>query len=204
MKVKVGLLKSSRPDHIRLLFRTWFPEVELIAVGDTSALSGVDVLLAGGGPDIDPSLYGEADQHCGVFYPKRDAREFAILHEALGRGLPFLGLCRGAQLLNVVLGGTLYQDLPSQRGAGHSERHLAHFSGSGLQHLGPNAEVNSTHHQGIKSLAPSLTLIGEAPDGLPEAWHRPGALGVQFHPEWLVHEDARWLTLFRWWLAGAA
>lgn len=56
----------------------------------------------------------------------------------------------------------------------------------------------------VAALAPSLTVLAEAPDGLPGAWHRPGALGVQFHPETLVHGDPRWRHLFGWWLGGAS
>lgn len=191
-------------EDIELLFNRAYPQMSLLEVKSQADLKEIDVLLAGGGPDINPTLYGEVNQHCNSLFPKRDARDYDLLAQTLQSRIPFLGLCRGAQLLNVVLGGTLYQDLEAQRATPHTDPHPVHFSGLGTLHLGEVAEVNSTHHQGVKILAPGLTLIGQAPDGLPEAWHAPGAIGVQFHPETLVHDDSHWLNLFQWWLDGAA
>ncbi|SMB81337.1 gamma-glutamyl-gamma-aminobutyrate hydrolase family protein [Deinococcus hopiensis] len=208
MTFKVGYFRSSRMQEIEFALRSLDPGIKAVEVATPTGLRDIDVLLGGGGPDLNPALYGEADEHCKRFSPDRDLREYQLLDQALEKGIPFLGLCRGAQLLNVLLGGTLYQDVEKQQGGeaihdGH-QVHQVQFSGLGSRYMGKEALVNSNHHQGVKTLASGLTLIGSAPDGLPEAWHTPGAIGVQFHPESLVKDDPRWLAVFRWWLEGAA
>jgi putative glutamine amidotransferase len=170
----------------------------------------LDGLLLTGGEDIAPARYGAVDVHPTVtVVPDRDALEFALLEWALADGLPVLAICRGLQLLNVALGGSLYQDLPSERPdhPGHdqmkaeppwprTEPHhpVAVVPGSALATaLGAErVEVNSMHHQGIKTLAPALLAVAHAPDGLIEGVEgrepaRGGfLLGVQWHPEELA------------------
>ncbi|GAA3997082.1 hypothetical protein GCM10022631_04490 [Deinococcus rubellus] len=204
MKLQMGVFESSRIDDLKELFRQHSPTAELIDVKSHLQLRHVDVVLAGGGPDLNPELYGQEDRACFKVNKARDARDLEIMHAVLEAGLPFLGLCRGAQLLNIALNGTLYQDLGADRGQGHPLTHTVEFSGTGACHLGDTAQVNSTHHQGVDRLGDGLQIIGRADDGLPEAWFRPGAIGVQFHPETLVRDDLHWLRLFNWWLEGAA
>ncbi len=155
-------------------------------------LGGVNGLLITGGVDVDPALYGER-RHPRTQRPhrERDAHELALLQQALGQGIPFLGICRGHQLLNVALGGKLLQDVPGHqaREDDSSAWHRVRFLAGLLYHLyGPEALVNSRHHQAITQglLAPGLRPLALSPDGLVEAVQvegHPWALGVQWHPE---------------------
>jgi putative glutamine amidotransferase len=156
-------------------------------------------LLLTGGEDVDPALYGQ-DPHpeLGELTPARDTTEMAALDEALRRGIPILAICRGIQLLNVHLGGTLYQDLPSQRPGPivHEQTapvaHRWHGArvepGSGLHEIfGADALfINSFHHQGIDRLGAGLEATVWAEDGLiegVEGTRHPWLYGVQWHPE---------------------
>jgi len=164
------------------------------------ALDLVDGLLLAGGADIDPASYGaEPHRETHDTVPERDAFEIALTRRALERGIPFLGICRGMQLLNVALGGTLRQHLPEE--FGHHEHRPTPGSFDGADHdvqLVPGSlaaraageQVHATkshHHQGVGRLGEGLVVTGVATrDDLPEAIELPGerfALGVQWHPE---------------------
>jgi putative glutamine amidotransferase len=165
-----------------------------------SALDGCDGLLLTGGEDIHPSWYG-ADPSPLLSPPsrERDLFELALFAVAKQRELPILGICRGIQLINVALGGTLFQDLPSERpgtvdhspaGARDSRSHPVRIqpgsrAASALE--ATTITVNSVHHQAIKDLATPLVASGWTNDGLIEAAEsRPGVpwiLAVQWHPE---------------------
>jgi putative glutamine amidotransferase len=171
----------------------------------------MDALLLPGGVDLDPAAYGESPlATCGRLDPARDRVEIRFARWAVGEGKPLFGLCRGLQIVNVALGGTLYQDIAAQHAdaikhdyfptAGFPRDHLAHrvtvASGSRLDALVGTAplEVNSMHHQGVKDLAPGLVSTAVAPDGLIEALESAGdqfLLGVQWHPETLTDRDPR-------------
>ena len=171
----------------------------------------MDGLLLPGGVDLDPGTYGELPlPTCGRLDPARDQVELQFARWAIAEAKPLFGLCRGLQIMNVALGGTLYQDIAAQRSdaikhdyfptAGFSRDHLAHpvavASGSRLDELvGPAPlAVNSMHHQAVKDLAPGLVPSGVAPDGVIEALEFPGErflLGVQWHPEALTDLDHR-------------
>ena len=165
-----------------------------------SALDGCDGLLLTGGEDVDPSWYGaEPSPHLSPPSQERDLFELALFAVARQRGLPILGICRGIQLINVALGGTLFQDLPSERPgrvdhspsvARDARTHEIRLepgsrAAAALETLRPT--VNSVHHQAIKDLAPGLVATGWSEDGLIEtAESGPGApwiLAVQWHPE---------------------
>ena len=172
-----------------------------------------DGFLFTGGHDVSPEMYGEeALPECGVICPARDNMETALLKEALALGNPVLGICRGIQLLNIALGGTLYQDLPMQRSSMICHRQeppydvpshtvsVAHgtplASVLGVEELA----VNSCHHQGIKDLAAGLQLMASAPDGLVEAVCLPNAgfvWAVQWHPEFFPRLDEPSQKIFR-------
>lgn len=172
------------------------------------------LMLIGGDFDIDPRRYGEAPHpKIGVLKPDRNNLEFALFDLARQRDLPVLGICAGLQLINVALGGTLYQDLPSQRPGpiahvqGHNRKVPAHsveiVAGTQLAEICGNEilDVNTTHHQAIKDLAPNLRASASSPDGLIEAVELPEAgfcLGVQWHPETLEQSPvaARQLAIF--------
>ncbi len=162
-------------------------------------LDRVDGLMLTGGGDVDPAEYGEDKLACcGACSAPRDAMEFPLCREALARRMPVLAICRGLQVLNCVLGGTLYQDLAEQFGTALSHPRyevpadpvhtvdvqpgtlLSSVTGEGS--LG----VNSRHHQGIKEPGKGLRISASSPDGLIEAVELPGdpfVLGVQWHPE---------------------
>lgn len=165
-----------------------------------SALDGCDGLLLTGGEDIHPSWYG-ADPAPLLIPPsrERDLFELALFAVARQRELPILGICRGIQLVNVALGGTLFQDLPSERpgtvdhspiGARDIRTHSVRIepgtrAAAALETT--SVTVNSVHHQAIKDLAPGLVATGWTGDGLIEVVESsPGAswiLAVQWHPE---------------------
>lgn len=168
-----------------------------------------DGFLFPGGHDLAPGLYGQAaSAQCGVLCPQRDAMEERFFPLALETGKPLLGICRGIQLFNVMLGGTLWQDLPTERPS-PVEHHetppydkVAHtvsvVPGTPLHRIVGVGEmgVNSYHHQGVKELGRGLEAAAAAPDGLVEALYLPGhrfALAVQWHPEFsrLSDENSR-------------
>lgn len=158
-----------------------------------------DGFLLTGGDDVNPCMYGEAPTNDTVrTNPSRDHMESIVLNFALAADKPILAICRGFQLLNVVLGGTLYQDLPTQRPTKvtHSMKEpynrRSHddviLNGTPLHRLldKDKIEVNSLHHQAIKKLAPSLVEMARSEDGLIESAYRPEntfVWGVQWHPE---------------------
>ncbi|MBI5494883.1 MAG: gamma-glutamyl-gamma-aminobutyrate hydrolase family protein [Deltaproteobacteria bacterium] len=163
------------------------------------------VLLTGGDFDVDPRLYGHRPHpKLGTLKPDRTDYERALAQAALHRGLPVLGVCGGMQVLNVVLGGTLWQDLPDERPSEivHSQkfdrRQPAHavdlVPGSLLARLYGNTRihVNTSHHQAVRDPGRGVRITGTAEDGLPEALEVDGqtfCVGVQWHPETLSPTD---------------
>ncbi len=163
----------------------------------SGALDGVDGLVLSGGGDINPLRYGAAPAiETGNVDDERDVSELALVPVALERRLPVLGICRGAQLLNVALGGSLIQHLPD-RAIGHLDRGRRHETvhdvalrpDSLLARLGGLAgiEVNSIHHQAIDRVGDGLRITGTADDGVPEVLEGTTCplVAVQWHPECL-------------------
>ena len=171
------------------------------AAGAHETIAALDALVVIGGLDVDPSLYGQApNPHLGRIDSNRDLAESALLSAALEADLPVLAICRGAQLLNVVLGGTLYQHVPDvighdqhQPGDGrYAERRVECTPGTMTARIfGEHPSVQCSHHQAIDRVASDLVVTawsvedeGTAP--LVEAVERPSSrfcLGVQWHPE---------------------
>ena len=173
----------------------------------------LDGVLFSGGGDISLEYFkGSPHPRIEGVDDVRDRIELALARAAASQGKPLLGICRGAQLLNVALGGTLYTHIPAQLpGAldhdypGSLRREIVHpvqveesafaaevFGGTLLN-------VNSLHHQGLKDVASGLTVVGHAPDGVIEAVElssHPYAIGVQWHPEWLTDQPVM-LRLFK-------
>ena len=160
------------------------------------AVGRLDAVLLSGGGDVAPDRYGAAPHpRTGRPHPQRDAAELAVLDAALTAGLPVLGVCRGAQLLNVALGGTLHQHLPDVVGHdGHNPTPGAFTdvdvrldpAGRVGAAVGPRLRVRCHHHQAVDRLAPGLVATGWAGDGTVEAVEdvtRPFVVGVQWHPE---------------------
>ncbi len=188
--------------------------------GWESLYSRLDGILFSGGGDIGAEYFsGEAHPRIDDVQPDRDAVELDLLHAAASEGKPFLGICRGCQLVNVGLGGTLYTHIPDQvPGAldhsypGNMRTVLVHevqveegtFAAQVLDE--PIVRVNSHHHQGIKEIAPQLRISGRAPDGLIELVELPDhpfGLAVQWHPEWLTDQEPT-QKLFRKFVQAAA
>lgn len=175
-----------------------------------------DGFLFSGGPDPHPFLFGEETQaHCGNVSSARDRLETALLKKVMERRKPILGICRGIQLLNVALGGDLYQDIASQTNPGFPIAHQQPFHYSLPSHHvtvpkgtllssilkgQTELEVNSMHHQACRHAAPGLAVSGYARDGLIEALELPDypyLLGVQWHPEYLWQQDKGAASLFQ-------
>jgi len=164
-----------------------------------ASLGGV---LIAGGQDVDPHLYGSIPgPRSTVLDPARDTFEIELVRAAVRLGRPVLGICRGIQLINVALGGSLVSDLQTGTGASHGflgypAWHRTHSvelaRGSRLADLlGPAVMVNSYHHQCVDRLGDGLIVTARASDGVAEAIELPGSdvLGVQWHPEMLREPD---------------
>lgn len=180
-----------------------------------------DGFLLPGGPDISPFLFGEeAHEGCGRILPERDRIECMLVKEALTNRLhcrkPLLGICRGIQVMNVAMGGSIYQDMGEQGGRLPEEGRLAHWQAARAavpthtvcleqrpdlpvdgwlsELLGGREELktNSFHHQAVKRVAEGFAICGAAKDGVIEAIHKeehPFCLGIQWHPEDLLAEE---------------
>ena len=174
-------------------------------------LEHLNGVLLSGGPDLDPAAYGSAAHpELGPTEPQLDAFEVQLAREADARGLPILGICRGAQALNVARGGTLHQHLPEvtdgsivhrQNQPDSEAKHEVRIDpDSGLAAVigRPRIEVNSFHHQAVDELGDGLYAVAWADDGVIEAIEGRGdslLLGVQWHAETLVDDPAE-LALF--------
>lgn len=153
-----------------------------------------DGLLITGGPDLEPEVYGEQPLNDTVKpMPERTAFEKPLFQAFLDRGKPILGICRGCQFINAVMGGTLYQDLVEQKGWVHFNTQIRHEvyaeEGSVLHRLfGPKFRTNSTHHQAVKDLAPGFHVTARSVEGIVEAYEHDTLpiLATQFHPERLT------------------
>ena len=176
------------------------------------------VYLSGASTNIVPSLYGEENQTPDVLQdPDRDYFDAQLIPAALERGLPFLGVCRGHQELNISRGGTLYQkvhEVPNMMDHREKDSTAPNEIQYGPHHdvkLVPNTWfekslgvsefwVNSLHGQGLKTLGKGLAPLAHAPDGLVEAMYctdvNQFTLSMQWHPEWLTHENPLWIKIF--------
>ena len=201
---RLGILYSyvqavSQVGGIPVMIPLGLPEDQLMAM-----LPRLDGILLSGGGDIDPGLYG-GESHPRVRYvdPDRDFVELQLVRKVVQDRIPFLGICRGIQMINIALGGTLFTHIPDQLpGAihhpyieGKPREFIAHEvqiqPGSHLFDIMdlPSVQVNSMHHQGIDRLATDLHATAHAPDGLIEGVELrdyPFGIAVQWHPEWLT------------------
>jgi putative glutamine amidotransferase len=209
MTVVVGITSCRKIEDYRQAVIHVSGDVRLLDPSMTvlDALTGIDGLLLSGGEDVAPERYGETPVPAVTEVdPARDAFEIALIAEARQRDLPIFAICRGVQILNVACGGTLVQDIPSQLSGPmdhnftvppHQPFSRAHevwiekdsLLAALLRERLSDAdacEVNSRHHQCVKTLAPGFKVSATAPDGVIEAIEDPAAtfcLGVQWHPE---------------------
>lgn len=172
----------------------------------------VDGLILAGGEDVSPILYGEdARNTIKATYPKRDKAEVAITEKIIASGKPILGICRGLQLLNVIFGGTLYQDLSEKE-----DIFVKHIQETPSNHpihtvsvneksymssfLSDELFVNSFHHQVIRDLGKGLRIAAKSNDGVIEAIEsvdeNKSIIAIQWHPENLYYKDNDQLALF--------
>lgn len=171
------------------------------------------LLLTGSGPDLPPRLYGERQRYPFPLVSERRANfELDLVHHARMKDIPLLGICGGMQTVNVACGGSLFQDLPSQVPdvLPHRQKskaiHVSHAvdvaPGSLLRTIVKKATmmVNSSHHQSVKTVAPTLIASAVAPDGVIEAVESPRhrfLLGIQWHPEFLFERHPLHRRLFQ-------
>jgi len=178
----------------------------------TAELGPVDGLLLPGGRDIDPAFYGEEpDPKLGPLDPDLDRTELELFRQARDGGVPVLGICRGQQLINVALGGSLIQHVDDHEVRAHGRAHLAHrVEVEPTSELGRAAgessiEVNSLHHQVVSALAPGLKPSARSEDGMIEGLESEDGMvvAVQCHPEELT-ADLPWArSLFQRFVARA-
>lgn len=172
--------------------RTLYPRISEDAYAD------IDGLVLTGGPDINPSYYGEAVHETTDIEPDRDALELLLFKRSMKKNLPVFGICRGIQVMNVAMGSSLYQDIPSQftdhlthkivENADDSWHDIKIQSGSLLNQITCErvAKVNSRHHQALKVIGEGFVVTAQSADGIIEAIENPSkgfVLGVQYHPE---------------------
>jgi putative glutamine amidotransferase len=181
----------------------------------------LDGVLVPGGGDINPAQYGAVPHPATAGIDDyRDAAEGQVIRWAVEDDRPVLGICRGNQMINVALGGTLIQDVPSQTGTPITHNHkagdtpLVHHAHpitldphSRLANIlgAPEVNVNSLHHQAVDQTAPGMKAVAWGPDGLIEALEMPDkrfVLSVQWHPENLIDDDPAMLALFRAFVAA--
>ncbi|MHC9539265.1 MAG: gamma-glutamyl-gamma-aminobutyrate hydrolase family protein [Vulcanimicrobiota bacterium] len=187
----------------------------IVSSGDQVDYDSIDGVLLPGGADINPAFLNQKafTIQTGTD-PAFDRYELEIIREAWERNMPILGICRGAQLINVFRGGTLYGDLPSEKGIQNGVFHrdprtkketyhiITVLSGTLLHQIleRPVKIVNSHHHHAAKDFGDGLMLDALAPDGVIEAFHAPDrtfCLCVQFHPERLVKSDKLFVNIFQ-------
>jgi len=243
MKPRIGITPSPTEDQLahgtftRYAMAAPYVEAVLAAGGipivlppqdDHAAelLEMVDALLLSGGGDVDPARFGDDETHPETYgvHALRDRFELGLVAVALERDLPLLAICRGTQVLNVALGGTLIQHLPDQHHGPVAIIHRQHERGLASDDIGhdvdveagsllaratdgaPTLGVNSYHHQAIRELAPGLVATAHAADGVVEAVEVPAAtfaLGVQWHPELMFARHAAQLAPFAALVAAA-
>jgi len=177
------------------------------------------LLLTGSGPDLPPSLYGERQRYPFDIVSERRANfELDMVHLSQQADVPLLGICGGMQTMNVACGGSLFQDIASQVSTSHEHRQHTHATnlshtvaiepGSLLRRIvrSVSMRVNSSHHQSVKTVAPSLVASALAPDGIVEAIESPAHrffLGIQWHPEFLFDRHPLHRRLFEAFLRAA-
>ncbi len=234
MKPTIGITPSAQLDTLAhgtfLRYFTSAPYVRAVATAggvpvilppqrDTidQLMEVIDGLLLSGGPDVDPVRYGDNYVHAETYGidPHRDQFEIDLFNGALRRDIPVFGVCRGIQVMNVALGGTLIQDIVTEHPGAADVGHRQHERGlkeSAVGHAvsavdttplpifgNSNLGVNSVHHQAIRDLAPDLIPVAYSPDQLIEAVvmrDHSEVFGVQWHPELMFERDDAHLRPF--------
>lgn len=218
-KSPLGLPTSALPtQYVSAIHQAGgLPVLVPLGISEESALSllgRLDGVVFSGGGDVDPEIFaGLPHPRVMNVSPERDRLEMVLVRRAVEHNVPFLGICRGIQVINVALGGKLYTHIEDQLPGALKHDYFPGWERNYLAHplkVEPNSRlasilgseevmVNSLHHQGLSEFASSLRPVAWAPDGLIEAVELPDhpfGLGVQWHPEWLL-EHAPERALFR-------
>ena len=203
MNIKVGIpvrmfegKYAVNPDYVVALRKAGADPVVLLPenkLGLARKVDGLDGILIPGGTDVDPVLYGETNQGSEGISETIDALDIDLVTLAHSRGLPILGICRGLQVMNVALGGSLFQDIPSMIPEAHAHSHATHLvsihpASRMAGHFSAEVNVNSYHHQAIKRLSPLLRCVTLSDDGIIEAVEGEGLTAVQWHPERMIDQ----------------
>ncbi|MFD1781662.1 gamma-glutamyl-gamma-aminobutyrate hydrolase family protein [Fredinandcohnia salidurans] len=205
-------------DYVKAIERAGGTPIILPITSDVEALSGIlpklDGILFSGGSDIEPKYYGEQPRYgLGDIDPYRDRHEMELANIVIhDMDIPVLGICRGSQLINVVMGGTIYQDLKLERDKGfnhtlkgapkfHPTHPVTIKDGSKLAAIFNETEiwVNSFNHQGINKIGDKIEVTMEAPDGHVEGIEMIGdrfVVAVQWHPEMMIDKYNQYQVLF--------
>lgn len=179
-----------------------------ISIRHTASIDDLDALIISGGDDVHPSLYGEDELPEARYDPRRDLLEQVHIEQAMNRGLPILGICRGYQLMNVVNGGQLYSDIrpmrsrTSNRGTILARKKAVIEVDSTLHELvqAEQLTINSLHHQAVKMTGRGYRCVARDKDGFTQAVEHVSNsnwIGVQWHPEYLWYLPKH-LCLFKW------
>ena len=231
--MKIALTKAYSDSPVYGNYAPWLlaadPMLEIVDLSATgpdeakAIIGSCDGIVFTGGPDIDPARYGKEEErkYCGEVDIPRDEMEFALFDHAVSLNMPVLGICRGMQLINVALGGSLYTDISTfiktdiehRRVEDRDSVHgLVITPGSMLMKITDHLEgtVNSAHHQAVDRLSGDLAKSATSPDGIIEAieWStpqsRPFLFAVEWHPERMEHSSVFSLALARHFLFEAA
>ena len=212
MSIKIGLAVRTHedhyvvnPDYVRALRKAGADPVILIPEsrqGLSLQIKQLDGILIPGGWDIDPKHYKEELNGSVGMDDAIDALDIDLIQLANAYRVPIFGICRGLQAINVALGGSLYQDIPSMVVSAHDHSKGKHtidiLPESNLALLLPKTViVNSFHHQGIKHLAPLLRIAATSDDGIIEAIEGDKIMAVQWHPERMIDEEIQF-ALFQY------
>ncbi|MGM9941569.1 MAG: gamma-glutamyl-gamma-aminobutyrate hydrolase family protein [Bulleidia sp.] len=171
-----------------------------------------DGLLITGGEDCDPKYYNEPNTHSEVIQPDIDESDFMLYRAFVKAGKPVLGICRGIQVIGVCEGASLIQDIPTEFGTQHGQNHCqppipndqfchedSFMEDSGLYDIfGKQYGVNSFHHQALRSVPEGFTLTARSEEGIIEGIEKDHVIGVQWHPERLLHDPKHVEIIRRW------
>lgn len=202
--MKIVTYNGSGRRQVKAIFKAMGYELTFVSSLREARLIEFDRLLLLGGRDISPRLYGQKNRYSQRPSHLRDRIELTLLDRAYVDKRPIFGICRGHQMLSVFFGGSLWQDIKIERQAyGHSRTpHKIDVFGKLAKHI-PSNKVNSYHHQAVRTIPDGFKALAYSrEDSIIESVWRSGVLGVQWHPEYLVMNQHKWIHLFYWFIEG--
>ena len=202
--MRVATYPGTGLDSVEAILAALGHDLHIVSSRQESHRINFDRLLLLGGVDVDPGYYGQVNTLSQRSDTTRDKIEWALTRRAILEDIPIMGICRGHQMLAVASGGSLWQDIDRQQSKrGHRyNMHALKQVKRPLSNWLPTLTVNSLHHQAVRDVPRGFAVVARSDDGVIEAIWRPGALGVQWHPELLFERDHRWIHLFGWLIGG--